>query len=261
MRHWERTQTFTPPDAKKNDNEVLQETILWLDRNYLSQVNWDLPMWTADEAILYWLEITLRRNFEEVFDEELLNELVREIESQGFDVRGIPLSLLRQVIVNFVHEFVPVGGRWPILIQEMQRGAENPDVLTQYLREHLGAVISEHFANEYGELAVIILDEGLEKRLMKMLRSTSRGRLELSLHPGEAHALATAVSRHLERSLRENNVKPIVVCERSLRYPLFRILECFDPRVLVLSYTELSPDLRLVDAGMLFDWPRAKTDT
>ena len=56
----------------------------------------------------------------------------------------------------------------------------------------------------------------------------------------------------------EHDVMPVVACERSLRFPLLRIVERFDPRVSVLSYTELSPELRLVDAGLVRDWSLTK---
>ena len=39
MRHWEQTQTFIPGDIERNENEMLRETVLWMDRHYLSQAN------------------------------------------------------------------------------------------------------------------------------------------------------------------------------------------------------------------------------
>jgi hypothetical protein len=257
LRHWERTQTFTPPDVKSNDNEVLQELVLWLDPDNLRQANWELPMWTADEAMLFWLEVLLRRHFDQVFDYDLLNEFAWEI-----DVRGIPLPRLRQVVINLVHEYVPVAGRWPELIDELQHASSDasPDVLTQNLREKLGPAICQQLADEYGQLAVIILDDNLEKNLMSQLWPP-RTYQQLRLDPARAHALTSSIWRHVERNLKENDVMPVVACERVLRLPLLRLIEPVNPRAQVLSYTELSPELRLVDAGMVFEKPEAVTDT
>jgi hypothetical protein len=252
MRHWERTQTFTPPDVTLGDNELLQEAIVWVDRDYLRQAKWELPMWTAEEAMLDWLEVTLRRSFHDVFDDDLLNAFIQELESRTLDVRGISPQFLRFVIIHFIREAVPVGAHWPELIEELQRGADRQDVLLQNLREHLGTTISESLADEYAELSVIILDEGLERRLIERLISTAEG-FELDLAPAEAHALAADIRRHVERNLREHEVMPVVACERSLRLPILQIVERFEPRAKVLSYTELSPELRLVDAGMVRD--------
>jgi type III secretory pathway component EscV len=245
MRHWEKTQTFTPPDVASNDNEVMQEVVLWLEADHLRQANWELPSWTADEAMLYWIELLLRQYFDYVFDYDLLNEFSRE-----FDIRGIQLPHLREVIVNLVHESVPAADRWPDLIEELQRAPSGVDVATQMFREQLGPAICQQLMDKYGQLSVIILDEVYEKNLLNRLRSIGGGQ-QLPLEPVEAQALTASISRYVARSLRESDVMPVVACERSLRLPLLRLIERFDPRVRVLSYTELTPDLRLVDAGMV----------
>jgi len=245
MRHWEKTQTFTPPDVTSNDNEVMQEVVMWLDAGHLRQANWELPSWTADEAMLYWIELLLRQYFDYVFDYDLLNEFSRE-----FDIRGIQLPHLREVIVNLVHEFVPSANRWPDLIELMQRGDISVHVATQTFREQLGPSICQQLIDKYCQLSVIILDEAFEKNLLNRLRSAEGGQ-QLALDPVEAQALAASISRHVARSLNESEVMPVVACERNLRLPLLRLIERFDARVKVLSYTELSPDLRLVDAGMV----------
>jgi hypothetical protein len=252
MRHWEKTQTFTSPDVTSNDNEVMQEVVLWMNPDHLRQANWELPSWTADEAMLLWLELLLRQQFDEVFDYDLLNEFARD-----FDVRGVQIPQLRQVIVNLVHESVPAADRWSDLIEEMQRGSSGAEIATQSFREQLGSAMCKELADKYCQLAVIILDETFERNLLDRLRSTEGQ--QLPLDPAEAQALTASISRHVARSLRESDVMPVVACERGLRFPLLRLIERFDPRVRVLSYTELSPDLRLVDAGMISGASQAAT--
>src|SRR5262249_7349017 len=143
LRHWERTQAFTPTDAVRNDNELLRDIVLWIDRHYLVQVKWELPIWTASEAVVGWLEGRLRRRVHDVIDDQLVNELLQELSAQGIDIHGVRPRLLREVLIRLVREAVPLGGRWRELVGELRSGSPHPDVVTQNLRRRLGAVISE----------------------------------------------------------------------------------------------------------------------
>ena len=131
---------------------------------------------------------------------------------------------------------------------------KDPEVLTQRLREHVKDDLCRAFADESGTLATLVLDQAYEDRLVSLIRRSDDGHV-LGLDPAGALALASAVRRHVELKRRED-LPPVVVCVPALRLPLSRMLRRYDPRIHVLSFTELSPEIMLVPAGLV-EQPRS----
>ncbi|HKE95511.1 MAG TPA: FHIPEP family type III secretion protein, partial [Povalibacter sp.] len=213
MRHWERTQTFIPQDIDRNDNEMVRETVFWMDPHYLSQANWTLPMWTASEAIVDWLEASLRNCFDDVLDEELLDQVLQQLEGQQIDLSGIKTGTLRHLLVDLVHEAVPFQSRWQELVRVLKQESKDAEEVTRKVRNQVGVTISEALADDTNQLAVILLDPALEKTLEMRL---SRGEDNLGFGPGQANAFVNDVRRLLEHSWREHDLMPVVVCEQYL---------------------------------------------
>lgn len=266
-RHWDRTQSFAPTEVILSQNEALQEVVLWLDRDYLRQFAWELPVWEWDAAILNWLEEELRKNLDDVFDYDHLVAFIREISSEtevGQLFRSVSLPVLRRVIVNLVHERVPLRNRRTDLVEELQQlvvQVDNTDDLTQKLRESLAPELCRGFAGAADQLALITLEDGLERYLVNRLSRPSEGSRALRLDPAQALALASAIRRHVERCLRDDDMLPVVMTSAPvLRLPLFRLLERFDPRIHVLSITELLSEVPWIDAGRVTEQHVLRTD-
>lgn len=248
LRDWERAQTMTPTDILRNDNEVLRETVVWVEEHDLRQLRWTHRLWTAENAVVDWLEAVFRRNYHRIIDDELRDAFLVDLEANAVDVTGISPALIGGILISLVRENVPVGARWPDLIAEMRRDSADPIAVLTRLREILRTPLSESFADEFGQLSVILVHPDLARDLIARLEGDG-------IEPREASRIALEASRHFERSWREQDVKPVAVCEPKLRQSLRRILEPYDSRVAVLSYNELSPNLSFVDAGRLM--PRA----
>jgi hypothetical protein len=255
-RHWDRTQPTMIPDAYRTQNDALGEVVYWTDKDLLAQVNWELPAWDFDEAVTNWLEEMLRIYIEFVFDFDLLIQFVNDIAADSDISRlfyGVTLSDLRRVVMNLLHERVPLTDRGTDIVKELQQlvtqSVTDPEVLTQKLRERVRDALCRVFSDETGQLATLLLDEAYENQLLNQLVE-SNGGLVLGLQGTSADALVKAVRRQLERNLRED-VRPVVLCPQNLRLPLAKLLRADDPRVHVLSFTELSSQINLVPAGLV----------
>ena len=77
------------------------------------------------------------------------------------------------------------------------------------------------------------------------------GSSALRVNPVLAQSLASALRRHVDSTLADNDALPVVICSPALRLPLFRLLERFEPRVAVLSTSEIPPDVAWINAGRL----------
>jgi hypothetical protein len=254
-RHWERTQPSIPPEAYDTQNDALGEVVFWLTRDLLSQIGWELPAQDFDRAVVDWLEEMLRNSIDRLFDLNVLIEFVNGVaavvdSSRLF--RGITLFALRNVLVDLVQERVPLVDRGGRIVQQLQIVAQHVkdhEILTQKIREHVKDDLCRTFADDAGQVATLMLDESFETLLSSQVVGSDDGPV-LRIDPGTAGALAAALRRHFERNLRDD-VKPVVVCATKLRKPLSRLLRRFDPRIHVLSFTELSQEVIPVPAGLI----------
>jgi len=135
-------------------------------------------------------------------------------------------------------------------LQHLPGKAEEVDTPTQRLRERFARDLVRVFWNDSDELSVIVLEDSLEEQLVTRLRPSDAGDY-LRMDAAEARLLGSAVTLHIERSLREEDALPVVVCVAVLRRPLFRLLQRYDRRVYTLSFTELSPEQRVSIAGQV----------
>lgn len=263
-RHWDRNQSGLPSsDTPVAHNDVLQEVVLWVERDLLGQIAWEQPALDVDTAISGWLEEELRRSIEHFFGFDLLGALLSEITTLRDSSRlfyGVSLQSLRQVVINLVRERVPLAQHRDDIFDELQQlvsEVKDIEILTAKLREHVRRPLCREFSDDAGQVAALVLEEEFEQHLANRVRQQDNGRV-LRLDPDPALALASATRGHFERSLR-NDVQPVLVCVPTLRLPLARMLQRFDPRMHVLSFTELAPEVTVTFAGMVTE-PRRGDD-
>lgn len=97
----------------------------------------------------------------------------------------------------------------------------------------------------------MLLDQADERWLANKLRRTPIRWFFDGITPDEAKRMIGAVRERFEEVSRADHVRPVIVCDEWVRAPLFDMLQRFDPRIFVLSYTELSPDVRLTSRGVI----------
>jgi flagellar biosynthesis component FlhA len=263
-RHWEIARQEPPAGSKKSNNEALQECVVWLEKEYLDQTGWAKPSWSWDQAVLHWLHLSLRKHIHSIFTYYDLMPFINTLWSSS-EARLNRRDFLRtiagnfqalwQVLINLAREFVPLNKRTADLMLELQqlvRQSEeiNTVYLTQKLREHVGFELCKMFTDETNQLPVLLMDETLEQELIDRLRIAG-GRRTLDLTLDQGLKLASAVRGTFETILRTEDMAPVLVCEDNLRLPLFRMIQHFDSRIHVLSYTELSPEVRPTSKGIV----------
>jgi hypothetical protein len=252
-RHWsERHASFAAPDAFAAHDDALVEVVWWLDEGYLAQIGWDGPSATADDAAQTWLTEELRQHADVVIDLDVTSEFFKETEAAADIARvfeSFPLQSLMWILRHLVRERVPLAGafRRESLIQALGDVAgERNDIVLQKVREHFAADLCKvHTDRSGGPLFSITLESDLEDAL------AGDGSSPLRVSPALAQSLAFAVRRHVDSTLADTDVLPVVMCSPALRLPLFRLLERFESRVAVLSTSEIPPDIAWINAGRL----------
>ncbi|MBS7458771.1 type III secretion system export apparatus subunit SctV [Coralloluteibacterium stylophorae] len=170
---------------------------------------------------------------------DLVKEMLRVVAPQRVaDVlrrlseEGVPIRNLRDVF----EAITEVGGREKDVV-----------MLTEYVRVALKREIAERYADEERTLHVVLIHPELEDRLRQSVR-VAGGATQLAISPELAARLGAELRAQLARSA---GAAPALLCSLDVRRHLRKLIEIDFFDVPVLSYQELAPDLRIVQAGQI----------
>ncbi|MEU1260368.1 FHIPEP family type III secretion protein [Streptomyces chartreusis] len=260
-RHWEAFGSSGPSDALDGYDDAVREDVLWLPAAALPD---HLPFTARefDAAVLDWLEAHCRRSFHRIFDSGLLTTLYRELEALSAGRPLVEVEPFRAVIADLVEESALFPSRRRAMLEELARLDSTdhalPELLGQKLREHMRADLCRSVADTSMQVTALYLADTLEQALADR-RGSAEGRRILVLSPADAEMVSAAVLRQFLVVLNDaRRPPPILATTPDLRHSLAKLLHRFDPRLRVLSFTELDhPALILVPAEYPVSVPRA----
>ena len=171
---------------------------------------------------------------------DLVKEMLRVVAPQRVaDVlrrlseEGVPVRNLRDVF----EAITDVGGREKDVV-----------LLTEYVRVALKREIADRYSDDSRTLHVLLIHPELEDKLRQSVR-VAGGVSQLAISPELAGRLGNEVRAHLGRQAPD--VRPVLLCSLDVRRHLRKLLEVDFFDLPVLSYQELAPDLRIVQAGQI----------
>ncbi|MHB1421202.1 MAG: FHIPEP family type III secretion protein, partial [Bacillota bacterium] len=161
----------------------------------------------------------------------------------------LSLGEIQKVLQNLLKERVPIRDLVTILeaIANGARSTRDTDFLTEVARQALQRTISRQQASTDGSLWVITLHPRLEQAIIDSLQVTQQGSYP-ALEPGLTQKIFERLSRLVEDMAREGH-SPVVLCSSRARLPFRRLVERFLPNLIVLSLSELTPDLEVEAVG------------
>jgi flagellar biosynthesis protein FlhA len=186
-------------------------------------------------------------------DVKSLLDMVRASDSVVADevaASGLTLGEIQRVLQELLDEGVAVRDLARICEALTARApaTRDPEMLAEAARGALGPAISAAYAVD-NRLPVITFDPITEQALLEQLRPTESG-VVLALDPNVAELLATVIAREAEAAEQRGDM-PVLVCSPRLRLPLRKLVNISAPRLPVLSYQELGPQLELDTVGMV----------
>ncbi|VXB17212.1 Low calcium response locus protein D [Luteimonas sp. 9C] len=171
---------------------------------------------------------------------DLVKEMLRVVAPQRVaDVlrrlseEGVPVRNLRDAF----EAITDVGGREKDVV-----------LLTEYVRVALKREIADRYSDDERTLHVLLIHPELEDKLRQSVR-VAGGASQLAISPELAGRLGNEVRAHLGRQ--GPGVKPVLLCSLDVRRHLRKLMEVDFFDLPVLSYQELAPDLRIVQAGQI----------
>jgi flagellar biosynthesis protein FlhA len=165
----------------------------------------------------------------------------------------VPISMLHRTLRALLEEGVSIRDIGAILetLADYAPRIEDPDLLTDLVRERLARTVTRPYVQGDGSLHVLTLDPELESSLTSGVQRTPGGSF-LSLEPNRLAGLLRGVQTALERTPAASGGKgPVLLSSQAVRTPLYRLLSRAVPRLAVLSHNELPPDLQVVASGQV----------
>jgi len=171
-------------------------------------------------------------------------DLVKEM------LRVVAPQRVADVLRRLAEEGVPVRNLRDAFEAITDVGSREKDVvlLTEYVRVALKREIAERWSDADRHLHVLLIHPELEDKLRQSVR-VAGGASQLAISPELAARLGNEVRAHLGRQA--PGVRPVLLCSLDVRRHLRKLMEVDFFELPVLSYQELAPDLRIVQAGQV----------
>jgi len=157
---------------------------------------------------------------------------------------AVPMIVVVKVLKNLLREHVSIADLRTIAEILTERGArgQDPDVLTEAVREGLGRSIVQKINGLEGELQLITMEPELERILLDSINSSDAG--QPSLEPDLANRLQQMVSS-ASRTQEGKGIAPVLAVSPQLRSWMSRMLRPLVPSLHVLAFTEIPDDKRI----------------
>lgn len=171
----------------------------------------------------------------------LVNELVPDL---------LNLGEIQRVLQNLLREHVPIRNLVVILetLSDHARATRDPAMLTEYVRQALGRMITSALCDEEGKLGILALAPRWQQQLASAIQGTDQG-LILALEPGMAQTFLQDLSRGMERVAMQG--APVLLVPGRLRLPLRKLVERHLPNLTIIAYEEVPPQVTVNTIGII----------
>ncbi|MDQ2871660.1 MAG: flagellar biosynthesis protein FlhA [Candidatus Eremiobacteraeota bacterium] len=156
---------------------------------------------------------------------------------------------IQRVLQNLLRERIPIRNLLLILesLADAARASKDVDFLTERVRGALARHICAEYAEE-GLLSVITVDPRLESLLAEAVRHGEDA--YALLDPNTVAKIYSSLTRQMGAA-QTAGLHPIVLASPSVRLALKRLTERAAPQLVVLSYSEIAPGLRVESIGQI----------
>jgi flagellar biosynthesis protein FlhA len=164
--------------------------------------------------------------------------------------RGLSLGEIQKVLQNLLREGVSIRDLVTIFETLADYGAANKDLelLTEYVRSGLSRSIARQYGLT-GKVRVMTVHPDLEQRIGGAV-DRQPGGTYLNLEPELIHRLLQSLTR-LAGDMAALGSQPLVLVSPGIRPYFKRMTDRALPKLIVLSYNEIDPNLEIEAVGMV----------
>ena len=158
---------------------------------------------------------------------------------------------VQKVLQNLLREKVSIRNLEAIVETLSDMGRTNKDLvlLTEAVRQKLGAAICQSLIGEANALQVLTLDPAVEQSLMQSVRSAETV-TRMVVEPKYAEQLLSRMAAQSERMMK-GNMLPVLLCSPDLRRHIRALSERVIPHMRILSLAEVPNSVNLKSFGTI----------
>ncbi len=184
--------------------------------------------------------------------QQLIDNLKKEVSEDYVNdlMKDISVGEVQLIVQNLLKERVSVRDLKTILevISLQSRVSKNPDYLTEQVRQALSRSICKQNLADTGELLAVTLAPDVENVIAQGL---SPDGTSLTLDPDFTRRMLDNLNSELERAISSSGNQPVILCSSPIRMPFRRLIERTYPQIAVMSYNEISNNIKAKSIGVV----------
>jgi len=248
---WDATGKPVPPNVIVGIDPTYQAQAYWVDKEHISPQD-NVTAVDPTDVIITHLQECVRKYVDEIMTKTDVLKLMELVKSQDPTLVNdlvptiISTSDLRKIFVNLIREKVSIKDIIFIFerLCDYARFSKEPDILSERLRAALGRPICLNNATDENILYAITLSSEWEKNLDDSCQRTELGTMFL-LNPVQVQELIEMTASVIVKAHQNIGRQPVILCSPRIRLPLYQLLERHIPTIVVISYSELIPDIKV----------------
>jgi type III secretion protein V len=210
-------------------------------------------MWDVSEYLILHLSYLLRKHAHEFLGVQEIQTMLTELEKthpalvKELVPKVITVLQLSEIFQRLVQEDISIRDLKNIFATLAQWGEVERDTvaITEHIRAGLKRYITHKYAGQAGSLAVYLIDPDIEEMIRNAIRKTDKGNY-LALEPETTQEIVECVGREIASHPMPPGAKPpVILTIAEVRRYFRKIIELEFPQLAVLSYQELSENLRI----------------
>jgi len=224
---------------------------IWADETLRADLNKaGIPFMEPPQILTYHLSFILKKHADDFIGLQETRYLLEKMEPRFSELtkevqRVLPVQKITEVFQRLVQEGISIRNLRTILQSLIEWGQKEKDVilLTEYVRMSLKRYISYTYSGGQNILAVHMFDPSVEETVRKAIRQTSSGSY-LALDPETMKQLTERVKEEVG-DLNGSAQTPVLLTSMDIRRYVKKVIEMEIPRLPVLSYQELTPEINI----------------
>ncbi|HCU25504.1 MAG TPA: EscV/YscV/HrcV family type III secretion system export apparatus protein, partial [Deltaproteobacteria bacterium] len=210
-------------------------------------------MWDVSEYLILHLSYILRKHAHEFLGLQEIQNILNELEKshpalvKELVPKVITVLQLSEIMQRLIQEEIAIRDLKTIFstLAQWAEVERNTLMLTEHIRAGLKRYITHKYAGHSNTMAVYLLDPGIEDMVRNAIRSTEKGNY-LALEPETTQEIVEAVGKEIASHPFPPGARPpVILTTAEIRRYFRKIIELEFPQLSVLSYQELSENLRI----------------
>lgn len=202
----------------------------------------------------------IKKNAAEILSRADVQQLIENMKKEVSEdyvtdlMKDLSVSDVQQVMQNLLRERVPVRDLKSILetISVQIKVNKNSDYLTEQTRRSLARTICKLNLADTGELLAITLSPDVENIIAQGVSPDGQN---LTLDPDFTRKLLNNLNTELESAIASSGNQPIILCSSPIRLAFRRLIERTYPQITVMSYNEISSNVKARSIGVIKSSP------